>query len=309
MTILLISSPQRVTAWRAALGEAFPQDEIRDGAEISDGTDIDIVIMGPPVEGLFAKLPNLKLLISQRAGIDDLIADPDLASNVAVCRAQDPAGDRMLEDYALLFTLFHHRNMLDFLAANQTAEWINPGVRLAKDRRVGVMGLGVLGIWVARRLRDAGFATAGWARTPRTEPGMDCFYGPDQFDAFLNRTEILINLLAVTPETMNIINANSLARLPKGAAIINLGRGEHIVDDDLIAAIDSGHIDSATLDAFRVEPVPGDHPFWKHPRIIVMPHTARRPLPEALTAGIIENIRRFKAGDPLLLAADRDRGY
>lgn len=309
MTILLISSPQRVTAWRAALGEAFPQDEIRDGAEISDGTDIDIVIMGPPVEGLFAKLPNLKLLISQRAGIDDLIADPDLASNVAVCRAQDPAGDRMLEDYALLFTLFHHRNMLDFLAANQTAEWINPGVRLAKDRRVGVMGLGVLGIWVARRLRDAGFATAGWARTPRTEQGMDCFYGPDQLGAFLDRTEILINLLAVTAETTDIINAANLAKLPKGAAIINLGRGEHIVDDDLIAAIDSGHIDSATLDAFRVEPLPADHPFWKHKRITVMPHTARRPQPEALTAGIIENIRRFKAGEPLLLEADRARGY
>lgn len=309
MTILLISSPQRVTAWRAALSDAFPQDDILDGIDFDGGSAIDIVVMGPPVEGLFARLPNLKLVISQRAGIDDLIADPDLAPDVMVCRAQDPAGDRMLEDYAMLLTLFHHRNMLDFLAANQTAEWLNPGVLLAKDRRVGVMGLGVLGIWVARRLRDAGFATAGWARTPRTEPGMDCFYGPDQLDAFLNRTEILINLLAVTPETMNIINANSLAKLPKGAAIINLGRGEHIVDDDLIAAIDSGHIDSATLDAFRVEPVPGDHPFWKHPRITVMPHTARRPLPEALTAGIIENIRRFKAGDPLLLAADRDRGY
>ena len=265
--------------------------------------------MGPPVDGLFSKLPNLRLVISQRAGIDDLIADPDLASDVSVCRAQDPGGDRMLEDYALLLTLFHHRNMLDFLAANQTTEWLNPGVLLAKDRRVGVMGLGVLGIWVARRLRDAGFATAGWARTPRAEPGMDCFHGPDQFDAFLNRTDILINLLAVTPETTDIINATNLAKLPEGAAIINLGRGEHMVDDDLIEAIDSGHINSATLDAFRTEPLPSDHPFWKHPRITVMPHTARRPHAEALTAGIIENIRRFKAGEPLLLAADRARGY
>lgn len=309
MTILIISSPQRVIAWRQALGDAFPEEEILDSQDFGDRTDIDVVIMGPPIDGLFARLPNLKLVISQRAGIDDLIADPDLAPDVLVCRAQDAGGDKMLEDYALLLTLFHHRNMLDFLAANQTAEWLNPGVLLAQDRRVGVMGLGVLGIWVARRLRDAGFTTAGWARTPRTEPGMECFHGPDQLEAFLNRTEILINLLAVTPETTDIINATSLAKLPKGASIINLGRGEHIVDADLIAAIDAGHINSATLDAFRVEPVPNDHPFWKHPRITVMPHTARRPLPEALTAGIIENIRRFKTGEPLLLEADRARGY
>ena len=155
------------------------------------------------------------------------------------------------------------------------------------DRRVGMMGLSALGLPVARRLRDAGFNVAGWARTPRTEPGMECFYGPDQLAAFLARTDILVNTLAVTPVTTNIINAANLARLPKGATIINLARGKHVVDDNLIAAIDSGHINSATLDLFRVEPLPGDHPFWKHPRA----HTARRPHPEALTTGILENIR------------------
>jgi glyoxylate/hydroxypyruvate reductase A len=309
MAILLISSPQRVAAWRSVLADAFPDEDVHDGLEFGDGAPIDIVVMGPPVDALFARLPNLKLVISQRAGIDDLIADPDLAPDAALCRAQDPAGDRMLDDYALLLTLFHHRNMPDLLAANATAEWLRPDVLLAKDRRVGIMGLGVLGLSVARRLRDADFAVAGWARTPRTEPGMDCFHGPDQLAAFLARTDILVNMLAVTPETTNIINAENLAKLPAGAAIINLARGEHVVDDDLIAAIESGHIDSATLEAFRVEPLASDHPFWKHPRITVMPHTARRPHPEALTAGIIENIRRFRSGEPLLLAADRVRGY
>jgi glyoxylate/hydroxypyruvate reductase A len=309
MAILLISSPQRVTAWRQALADIFPDEEVRDGLEFGDGADIDIVVMGPPIDGLFARLPNLKLVISQRAGIDDLIADPDLAPDAAVCRAQDPTGDRMLDDYALLLTLFHHRNMPDFLAANATAEWIRPDVLLAKDRRVGVMGLGVLGLSVARRLSDADFAVAGWSRTPRVEAGMECFHGPDQLDAFLARTEILVNMLAVTPETTDIINATNLAKLPKGAAIINLARGEHVVESDLIAAIDSGHIDSATLDVFRTEPLPTDHPFWKHPRITVMPHTARRPHPESLTAGIVENIRRFRAGEPLLLEADRTLGY
>jgi len=243
-----------VAAWRVALVDALPDEEVRDGADFDDGAHIDIIMMGPPMDGLFARLPDLKLVIAPCAGIDDLIDDPDLASDTAVCRAQDPAGDKMLDDYALLLTLFHHRNMLDFLAANVTAAWL----RWPMDRRVGMMGLSALGLPVARRLRDAGFNVAGWARTPRTEPGMECFYGPDQLAAFLARTDILINTLAVTPETTNIINAANLARLPKGATIINLARGEHVVDDDPNAAIDSGHTDSATLDAFRVEPLPGD---------------------------------------------------
>ena len=309
MSILLISATLRVAAWRGALAEAFSDETVLDGLEFDDGGAIDMIVMGPPVDGLFARLPNLKLVISTRAGIDDLIGDPDLAANATVCRAQDPAGDRMLDDYALLLTLFHHRKMTDLLVANGTGEWLKLPVLLASDRRVGIMGLGVLGLSVARRLRDADFAVAGWARTSRTEPGMECFHGPDQLDAFLARTEILVNMLAVTPETTDIINAANLAKLPKGAAVINLARGEHLVDEDLIAAIDAGHIDSATLDVFRQEPLPGNHPFWKHPRIAVMPHTARRPHPEALTAGIIENIRRFRAGEPLLLAADRERGY
>ena len=309
MSILLISSPQRVTAWRAALADSFPDETVLDGVDFDDRSGIEIVVMGPPVAGLFARLPDLKLVISQRAGIDDLIADPDLPPDVVVCRAQDPSGDRMLEEYALMLALYHHRNMTDLLAANATADWLNPGVRFAADRQCGVMGLGVIGLPVARRLRDVGFSVLGWARTPRTEPGIDCLHGPDQLPDFLSRTDILINLLAVTPETTNILNAENLSRMPRGAAIINLGRGEHVVDEDLIAAIDSGHIDSATLDAFRTEPLPGEHPFWRHPRIAVMPHTARRPLAESLTPVLLENIRRFRAGEPLLMAADRARGY
>ena len=122
MAILVISNPERVTAWRAAFADNFPDEQVRDGTGFDDGMDIDIVVMGPPVEDLFARLPNLKLVISTRAGIDDLITDPDLAPGASLCRAQDPSGDRMLDDYALLLTLFHHRNMPDLLAANATVD-------------------------------------------------------------------------------------------------------------------------------------------------------------------------------------------
>ena len=242
-----------MAAWRVALVDALPDEEVRDGADFDDGAHIDIIMMGPPMDGLFARLPDLKLVIAPCAGIDDLIDDPALASDTAVCRAQDPNGDKMLDDYALLLTLFHHRNMLDFLAANVTAAWLRPDGLLANGPPRRDDGAQRAELPVARRLRDAGFNVAGWARTPRTEPGMECFYGPDQLAAFLARTNILVNTLAVTPVTTNIINAANLARLPKGATIINLARGKHVVDDNLIAAIDSGHIDSATLDLFRVE--------------------------------------------------------
>jgi glyoxylate/hydroxypyruvate reductase A len=309
MAILILSAPARMTAWRTVIGERFPTEEVRCWPEIGPPADIDIVIYGGNQPDLFGRLPNLKLVIAQRAGIDDLLDNPELADDVAICRAQDPAGDRMLDDYALMLALFHHRHMPEFLLARARGEWIDPGVIPVDERRVGVMGLGVIGMSTARRLRDTGFQVAGWTRTERREPGIECFHGPEQFDAFLARTEILINLLAATPQTADIIDAATLAKLPKGAAVINLGRGEQIVDEHLIAAIDSGHIAAATLDVFRTEPLPPDHPFWKHPRIMVMPHTARRPRAAALIPGILENIRRFRAGEPLLQPADRQRGY
>jgi glyoxylate/hydroxypyruvate reductase A len=309
MAILIMAAPARMKAWREAIGANFPGEDIRCWPGMGEPADIDIVVYGGNEPELFGKLANLKLVISQRAGIDDLIGNPHLSQDVAICRAQDPKGDRMLDDYALLLTLYHHRHMPDLLAANARAEWIDPGVLPADERSVGVMGLGIIGMSVARRLRDAGFRVAGWSRTRRDEPGMECFHGPDQFDTFLARSEILLNLLALTPETVDIVDAANLARLPKGASVINLGRGEHVVDSDLITAVDSGHIDSATLDVFRTEPLPADHPFWKHPRIFVMPHTARRPRAESLTPGILEIIRRFRAGEPLPRMADRARGY
>ena len=172
-----------------------------------------------------------------------------------------------------------------------------------------MMGFSALGLPVARRLRDAGFNVAGWARTPLTEPGMECFYGPDQLAAFLARTDILVNTLAVTPETTNIINAANLARLPKGATIINLARGEHVVDQDLIAALDSGKLSAATLDVYRTEPLPAGDPLWTHPLITIMPHTSRRIRPANIVPQFAEAMRCLRAGEALPRLVDRAAGY
>lgn len=309
MAVLIISSETRMKAWSKEIPAALPGEDIRTWPDYGAAEDIEIAIMGDPDADLFAKCPNLKLVIAQRAGVEDHVEVLRDFPGIRLCRAQLPDGDAMLNEYALLCVLFHHRHMPDFLAANEKGEWVNPGVQFVADRTVGVMGLGVIGLSVAKYLRDAGFHVLTWTRSGSDEQGMEHFRGPEGLDEFLSRSEILVNLLALTEETENMIDGGFLARLPKGASLVNLGRGEHVVDADLIAAIDAGHIDSATLDVFRQEPLPPDHPFWAHDRILVMPHTARRPPADALTPQLIENIRRFRAGEELIQPVDISRGY
>ncbi len=309
MAILLVSTIGPMTPWIERLSADLPDEEVRSIEAPGALDDIEIVVLGPSRPGLFATLPNLKLVISLRAGVDDLLADPGLSPDVPLCRAQQTSGDKMIDEYALLHVLRHHRHMPEFIAAQARGEWINPGVTPAEERAVGFLGLGVNGLSAARRVRDLGFRVAAWTRAERDEPGIESFHGRGALGRFLARTEILVNLLAVTPETTNILNANNLALLPAGASVINLGRGEHVVDAELSAMLDSGHRAGATLDVFRTEPLPADHPFWRHPKITVMPHTARRPRAANIIPQAIENIRRFRAGEPLPQPIDRGRGY
>lgn len=309
MSILLISTVGPMEPWLKRLKEAFPADDVRAAPDIGDPAKVEIALVAHPKGAMFAQLPNLKFVIGLRAGVDDLLALKELRSDIPVARAQEPGGDKMIDEYILMHVLRHHRYMPEFVAAQARREWINPGAKFAEERTVGFMGLGVVALSAARRVRDLGFHVAAWTRTAKSEPGIESFSGPDRLKPFLARTEILVNLLAVTPTTANIVNADTLAALPKGASFINVGRGEHVDDAALIAALDSGHIAHATLDVFRTEPLPKDHPFWAHPKVTVMPHTARRPRAANIIPHAVENIRRFRAGEPLLQPVDRSRGY
>ena len=309
MSILLISTVGPMAEWLKELKAAFPDEEVRGAPDVGNPAKVEIALVATPNAELLGKLANLKLLVALRAGVDDLLATPGIDPAVPICRAQEPGGDKMIDEYVLMHVLRHHRNIPEFAAAQARREWVNLGVKFAEERSVGFMGLGVIALSAARRVRDLGFKTAAWTRTPKTEPGIESFAGRAQLAPFLKRTEILVNVLAVTPETANIVNAENLALLPTGASFINIGRGEAVDDGALIAALDSGHLAHATLDVYRTEPLPKDHPFWAHPRITLMPHTSRRPRAARIIPHAVENIRRFRTGQPLLQIVNRGRGY
>jgi glyoxylate/hydroxypyruvate reductase A len=296
--------------WKQWFAAEMPGLEVRFWPEAGNRADIDVIACGWLPEGEFKTFPNLRLIISLLAGPDHLLHDPAVPKHVPIVRAGDPLGDTMMNEVTLLHVLRHHRNMPAYAAAQQRAEWVNLPRQPARERKVGVMGLGVIGLAAAKMLKGIGFQVAGWVRTPRQPvDGIEVFAGREQLGAFLARSDILVNLLPLTTETEDILNAKAFSALPNGAAVINLGRGGHLVEKDLVAALDSGHLAAATLDVFRQEPLPKEDPLWRHPRITIMPHASRRIEGRPMVPRICDAVRRLHAGKPLENLIDRGKGY
>ena len=309
MSVLLASTVGAAARWINSLREALPQEEFCTDPNAADLGDVDVALFAHKEPSLYARLPNLRLIIALQAGVDSLLSDPELPNDIPIVRAGRPQGDRMIAEYVLLHVLRHHRNMPFFLANQRAGIWDKPDVLDASERRVGFLGLGVIAMPCATMVRDVGFQVAAWTRNSKSVPGIKNFHGADGFEPFLARCDIVVNVLPLTAATENILSARTFAMLPKGAAVINIGRGEHVVDDDLIASLDAEHLGAATLDVYRQEPLPTDHPFWTHSAITLMPHTARKSRPEHVAPQIAENIRRLRANEPLLQLVDRSAGY
>lgn len=309
MSVLLASTVGPAARWMAPLQAALPDEILRTDADAEDLSDVEIVLLAKKAPGLYARLPNLRLIIALQAGIDSLLEDPELPRDVPLTRAGRPQGDQMIAEYVLLHVLRHHRNMPLFLANQRAGIWDKPEVLEASERRVGFLGLGIIAMPCATLVRDVGFQVAAWTRTAKEVPGIDNFVGEDQLQAFLARCDIVINVLPLTQATENLLDARTLAMLPKGAALINIGRGQHVVDADLIAALDTDHLAAATLGVYRTEPLPTEHPFWTHTKITMMPHTARKSRPDHVAPQVAENIRRLRASEQLLQVVNREVGY
>jgi glyoxylate/hydroxypyruvate reductase len=309
MAVLFLSSTDDLTAWENALRQTLPDLDIRKWPETGPVEDIEAVLAWRYPPGELLRYPNLKLICSLGAGVDHLLSDPKLPANIPIVRIIDPAMTEGMSEYVIYGVIRFHRDFHNFEALQRQGVWKKIGQRAAKDCPVGILGLGEIGGDAAGKLAALGFDVAGWSRSPRQVPGIKTFHGADGLTEFLERTHILVCLLPLTPDTTGIINKKTLAALPQGAYVINAARGGHVVDADLIAALDSGHIAGALLDVFTPEPLPPEHPFWKHPKVSITPHVASITRPLTAAAQIADNIKRRRAGQPLTGLVDRNRGY
>ncbi len=310
MTVaLFVSKSDRGDWWSRELTDRMPALDVRVWPDAGDLGDIEYLIVWKPPAGLLARFPNLRAVLSLGAGVDHLLADPALPAGVPICRVVDDGLTSRMQEFVLMAVLNHHRRAPTYRAQQQRGDWQEHYQPPAAERVVGIMGLGVLGQACGAVLVGQGFAVSGWSREPKQIEGMCCYHGAAGLTSFLAASEILVCLLPLTPETENILDARLFAQLPDGASLINVARGDHLVEGDLLAALDSGRMAHATLDVFRSEPLPQGHPFWSHPRITITPHVASISDPRSVADQIIENIRRAGLGETLLNQVDPVRGY
>jgi glyoxylate/hydroxypyruvate reductase A len=270
--------------------------------------DAEVVVCWKPPAGVMATMSNLRLIHSIAAGVDNVLSDTALP-DLPVCRIVDPLLAKAMAEYVLWGTLYFHRDF-DRVAANARAgHWHRYDQSAAADIRVGILGLGTLGIQGAQLLRSVGYKVSGWSRSAKRVDGVEVFAGNDTLDDFLAQADILVCLLPLTPSTTGILNAERFAKLPKGAGLILCSRGEHLVVSDLVAAVRSGHLRGAVLDVFDKEPLQPDDPLWTEPGILVTPHMAGLAKPRVIAEQIAENIRRLNLGDALLNRVDPAHGY
>ncbi len=309
MALLFYSNNDDAGDWLDAMAKELPDQDFRIWPdEVGEVADIDYALVGAPGMDGLKDFPNLKAIFSLGAGVNHL-AGRDLPEGVPVVRLRDPGLTGGMSEYVAYWVLHYHRHFGDYAGITAEKRWQHLPQTDPGARRVGIMGLGVMGADAVAKLKPFGFDVCGWSRGKKAIEGVEAFHGKDGLGDFLKQTEILVCLLPLTPETTGIINADTLSRLPRGAVLINAARGGHVVDEDLIAALDGGRLAAATLDVFHTEPLPEDHPFWAHPKITVTPHMASLTVPASAAKAVAENIRRMEKGGKPEPIVDLERGY
>ncbi|VVO17054.1 2-hydroxyacid dehydrogenase [Pseudomonas fluorescens] len=308
MALLYKADPVRGEHWKRLFAEHAPDIEWRAWPDIGDPQDIRYLAAWQAPDDLETTLPNLEVLFALSAGVDQL----DLAklpTNLPVVRLLDPGITRGMCEYATFAVLSLHRDMLRYRQQQMARCWQAHLLQPAAKRRVGVMGLGTQAQQILATLQPFGFALSGWARSEHQIEGVDCFAGAGQLPAFLGQCDIVLCVLPLTEQTKGILNRELFQHLPKGAALVNMGRGGHLIEEDLLEALASGQLSAAVLDVLQQEPAAPDHPFWHHPQILLTPHIAAMTQPESAFGVLLENIRRHQRGESMLGQIDRERSY
>ena len=312
LKLLFISSESytgKDEIWKDAMLAEFPNAEFMFWSpNFSNFSEIDYAITWKPPIGVLKKCVKLKAILSLAAGVDNILADPNLP-NVPIIRLIDSTLTHGMVEFVLHWVLHYHRDFDVCLNWQRQKYWGFLPQCDPKDRKIGIMGLGELGCAVAEALIFLNFNVSGWSRSRKNQKFIKSFAGNEELTPFLNRTEILICLLPLTQDTKGIIKKETLLSLPKGAVIINAGRGEHMIVNDVLNSLDSDHLRGAVLDVFPQEPLPADDKFWTHPKVIVTPHTASQTIPKSASKNIAQNIRLIEAGKLPLHVLDIERGY
>lgn len=298
-----------VAIWRDQIARNDAGIELRVWPDIGDPATIDYVLVWNPPPGFWSRLTGLRAIFSMGAGVDRLLGDPELPSAVPVIRMVDPSLVAGMVEFVIMRTLHYHLQVPAYERQQALGNWKPLPMPPRHLRRIGILGIGQLGQACADALSGLGFDVAAWGRSPRDRRNIAVHSGPDGLAAMLGRSEILICLLPLTPDTSAILNRALFAQMPLGAHLINVARGRHLVEDDLLAAIADGQIAHATLDVFEQEPLSPGHPFWANPRISVFPHIAALTRPETAAATLVANLRRHVRGESIADTVDRGAGY
>lgn len=308
MTFVYKSDPVRGAVWAELFARRMPELPFRIWPDIGDPRDVRYLAAWQPPDDLADRFPNLEVLFSTGAGTDhfDLAAIPP---SLPVVRMVESGIINGMVEYVTLAVLSIHRDWRTYHEQQREGNWQVHRVHPVSSRRVGVLGLGVLGRAVLESLCGFGFSCAGWSRSPQQIEGVECHAGPDGLQQFLARTDILICLLPLTDSTRGILSKPLFDKLPRGATVINVGRGGHLVQQDLLQALDEGKVGNAILDVCEPEPLPSDHPFWTHPNVMLTPHIASMTQPETAVEAMIDNLCRHREGLPMIGLVDRARGY
>lgn len=308
MSVLYRSDAPRAAAWSRYFAEHAPDIDFRVWPDTGDLEKVEYLIAWQAPAAFLASLPNLKVLFSSGAGIDHIdfsVVPP----HVQVARMVEPGIINGMIEYVAMSVLALHRDLFDYVRMQPSGTWDPIEVLPASERSVGVMGLGVLGQAVLDRLGTFGFKRYAWNRSAKQLPGVSCYAGEASLPEFLGKCDMLICLVPLTPATRGILGRRLFEALPRGASVINVGRGPHLDQQALIDALDAGHLSRAILDVTDPEPLPPDHPLWRHPRVFITPHVASMTQPETAAPVLLENLRRHQRGEPLSDLIDRGKGY
>ncbi|MBH68251.1 MAG: glyoxylate/hydroxypyruvate reductase A [Rhodospirillaceae bacterium] len=307
--VLFYSPNDSPEEWERGLRNLIPDLDFRAWPDIGNPLDIEFALVWDFPPGNYKKLKKLRCICSLGQGVDHIFKEPNLPDGAEIMRLVDPWMAQAMSEWMLLNVLRFHRQGLEYEELEKQGKWHVLPPPETSECRVGILGLGELGRDTAKKFASLGFDVAGWSKSPKKLKNVKSFHGDSQLIDFLNRTNILCCLLPLTSETNGIINTQTITQLPFGAYIINAGRGQHVVDECLLKALETGHIAGAALDVFNQEPLPPEHPYWAHPKVKVWPHVSAQSNAHSAANQVADAIKKVFAGHSPKNLVRRDRQY